>query len=70
MQMIKFLMLHSYIVTPMFALTNLEKIKDARLKLSQGGVTVLWKITNYEQARGKLTTRLQNKLKVDLLALG
>ena len=28
-------------VTPMFALTNLEKIKDTRLKLSQGSVTVL-----------------------------
>ena len=29
----------------------LEKIKETRLKLSQGSVTVLLKMANYEQAR-------------------
>ena len=39
----------------MFVLRILEKNKEARLKLSQGSVTVLWKMTNYQEARVKLT---------------
>ena len=35
----------------MFVLTVLEKIKETRLTLSQGSVTVLLKMANYEQAR-------------------
>ena len=39
----------------MFVLTILEEIKETRLKLSQGSVTVLWKMTICEEARVKLT---------------
>ena len=35
----------------MLVATVLEKIKETRLKLSQGSVTVLLKMANYEQAR-------------------
>ena len=47
----------------MFVLTILEKIKETRLKLSQGHVTLLQKIANYEEARVKLTNTQLNKLK-------
>ena len=47
----------------MFVLTILEKIKETRLKLSQGHVTLLQKIANYEEARVKLTKTQLNKLK-------
>ena len=47
----------------MFAFTNLEKIKEMRPKFSQGSVTVLWKMANYEEARVKLTNTQLNKLK-------
>ena len=39
----------------MFALTILEKIKETRLKLSQGSVTVLYKMENYQKVRVKPT---------------
>ena len=39
----------------MFVLTVLEKIKEARLKFSQGKITVLQKMVNYEEAWVKLT---------------
>ena len=39
----------------MFVLTSLEKIKETRLKFSQGSVTVLQAIANYQEARVKLT---------------
>ena len=39
----------------MFVLTVLEKIKEARLKFSQGKITVLQKMVNYEEALVKLT---------------
>ena len=39
----------------MFVLTILEKIKKIRLKFSQGSVTVLSKIANYQEPRVKLT---------------
>ena len=42
----------------MFVLKFLEKIKEIRLKLSQGKVTILEKVTNYEEASIQL-----NKLK-------
>ena len=47
----------------MFVLTILEKIKETKLKFSQGSVTVLSKIANYEEARVKLTNTQLNKLK-------
>ena len=37
-----------------FILTILEKIKETRLKLPQGSVTVLHKMVNYQEARGEL----------------
>ena len=39
----------------MFVLMVLEKIKEARLKFSQGKITVLQKMVNYEEAWVKLT---------------
>ena len=47
----------------MFVLTILETIKEAKLKVSQGSVTVLWKIANYEKAWVKLTNTQLNELK-------
>ena len=44
----------------MFVLTILEKIK---LKFSQGSVIVLQKVTNYHEARVKLSNTQLNKLK-------
>ena len=42
----------------MFVLKFLEKIKETRLKLSQGKVTILEKVANYDEASIQL-----NKLK-------
>ena len=39
----------------MFMLRILEKIKETRLKFSQGSVTVLQKMANYQETRAKLT---------------
>ena len=47
----------------MFVLTILEKIKETRLKFSQGSVTVLQIMTNYQETRVKLTNTQLNKLK-------
>ena len=47
----------------MFVLTILEKNKETRLKFSQGSVTVLSKIANYQEVRVKLTNTQLNKLK-------
>ena len=47
----------------MFLLTISEKIKETRLKFSQGSVTVLWIMTNYQEARVKVTNAHLNKLK-------
>ena len=47
----------------MFVLTILEKIKETRLKFSQGTVILLRKIPNYQEARVKLTKTQLNKLK-------
>ena len=47
----------------MFVLKILEKIKKKRLKFSQGSVTVLQKMANYQEARVKLTNTRLNKLK-------
>ena len=47
----------------MFILTILEKIKETILKFSQGSVTVLWNMTNYQEVRVKLTTAQLNKVK-------
>ena len=47
----------------MFLLTVLEKNKEMRLKLSQGSVTVLWRMINYKEVRVKLTNTRLNKLK-------
>ena len=46
----------------MFFLTVWEKIKKARLKFSQGSVTVLEKMENYQEARVKLANTQLNKL--------
>ena len=46
----------------MFILTILEKIKETRLKFSQGSVTVSWKMANYQKPRVKLTNTQLNKL--------
>ena len=47
----------------MFILTILEKIKETRFKFSQGSVTVLYIMANYQEARVKLTNTQLNKLK-------
>ena len=47
----------------MFILTILEKIKELRLKFSQGRVTALSKMANYQKARVKLTNAQLSKLK-------
>ena len=47
----------------MFILTILEKIKETRLKFSQGRARVLQKMANYQEARFKLTNTQLNKLK-------
>ena len=46
-----------------FVLTILEKIKETRLQFSQGSVTILQIITNYQETRVKVTNALLNKLK-------
>ena len=46
----------------LFILTILEEIKK-RFKFSQGSVTVLQKIANYQEARVKLTNTQLNKLR-------
>ena len=46
-----------------FFLTVLEKIKETRLKFSQGGVTVIQKMANYQEVRVKLTNTQLHKLK-------
>ena len=47
----------------MFLLTILERIKQKRLKFSQGNVTVLYKMANYQEAKVKLTNMQVNILK-------
>ena len=47
----------------MFILTILEKIKEIRLEFSQESVTVLWIITNYQEARIELANTRLKKLK-------
>ena len=46
-----------------FFLTVLGKIKETRLKFSQGGVTVIQKMANYQEVRVKLTNTQLHKLK-------
>ena len=45
----------------MFILTILEKNKETRVKCSQGSVTVLQKVADYQEARVKLTNTQLNK---------
>ena len=48
----------------MFFFNNFTKtIKETRIKISQGSVTALWKMSSYEEARVKLTNTQQSKLK-------
>ena len=47
----------------MFNLAILEKIKETRRTFSQGSVTVLQKMANYQEPRVKLTNIQLNKLK-------
>ena len=47
----------------MFLLKILEKIKETRLKSSQGSVTVLYEMINYQEKRVKLTNTELSKLK-------
>ena len=47
----------------MFVLTILEKIKETKLKCSEGRVIALEKMLNYQEARVKLTHALIKKLK-------
>ena len=47
----------------MFTLTILEKIKETRLRLSEGSETVSSKIVNYQEVRVNLTNTQRNKLK-------
>ena len=47
----------------MVVLTILEKIKEKRLKFSQGSVTVLYKMENYAKARVKVKNTQLKKLK-------
>ena len=46
----------------MFVLIILEKIKETRLKLLQGSLTVFKKTASYQEARVKLTNTQLNKL--------
>ena len=50
-------------VQSMFVLTFIDKIKESRLKFSQGGVTFLQKMAKYEEERVKLTNNQLKKLK-------
>ena len=54
----------------MFILIIFEKIKETRLKFSQGNVTVLQKIANYQETRVKLTNTQLNKLKSAATKMG
>ena len=47
----------------MFILTILEKIKQKRLNFSQGSVTLLEKMVNYQEVKSKLTNTQLNKFK-------
>ena len=47
----------------MFVLIILERIKRTKLKFSQGSVTVLQKMLNYQEAKVKLTNTQLNELK-------
>ena len=47
----------------MFLLKILEKIKETRLKSSQGSVTVLYEMINYQEKRVKLTNTQLSKWK-------
>ena len=47
----------------MFVLTILEKIKETRLKFSQGSVMVLQKMANYQEVRLYQVNTQLNKLK-------
>ena len=47
----------------MFTLTILEKIKETRLRLSEGSETVSSKMVNYQEVRVNLTNTQRNKLK-------
>ena len=47
----------------MSILAILEKIKETGLKFSQGSITVLQTMTNYQEERVKLANTLLNKLK-------
>ena len=47
----------------MFFLTVFKKIKETRLKFSQGIVTALQKITNHEEAKVKITNSQLKKFK-------
>ena len=46
----------------MFVLKILELIKETRLKYSQGSVTLLQKMANYQETRVNLTNTQLNKL--------
>ena len=46
-----------------FALTVLKKIKETRVKVSQGNLAHLQKMANYKEARVKLTNTQLKKLK-------
>ena len=46
----------------MFVLKILEWIKETRLKYSQGSVTLLQKVANYQETRVNLTNTQLNKL--------
>ena len=47
----------------MFVLIILEKIKEMRLKFSQGSITIINIMGNYQEARVKLSNTLLKKLK-------
>ena len=48
----------------MFVLRILEKVKEIRVKFSQGSVTVLQKMANYEEANVNLTNTQQKKNRI------
>ena len=53
----------NYDAQSIFVLTIFRKHKKTRLKFSQGSVTVLKKMANYQEVRIKLTNTQLNKLK-------
>ena len=56
-------MLQTQVITNLCLLKDFRKMEETSLIFSQGSVTVLKNMANYEEARVKLTNTQLNKLK-------